>query len=131
MVAAKAKTGLSAATKGEHKTVGDALKQAGALILMIAVASGLNIYVQMDDMNVQAAPKAQLEQAATASISKMLQSGHSANKVASPHYKGGVAAVAFDQFSAMSTEDFTQGVKKATKTTKIVNKSTKGFKVPQ
>ena len=61
MVAAKAKTGLSAASKGETKSVGDALKQAGALILMIAVASGLNIYMQMDDLNVQAAPHVQLE----------------------------------------------------------------------
>jgi hypothetical protein len=130
MVAAKAKTGLSAATKGETKSVGDALKQAGALILMIAVASGLNIYMQMDDLNVQAAPKAQLEQAATATIGKMLQSGHSVNEVASSHYKGGVAAAAFDQFSTMSAKDFTEGVKKASKTKNVLNKSNKGFKAP-
>jgi len=60
----------------------------------------------------------------------MLQSGHSAQKVASSHYKGGVAAAAFDQFSSMSADDFTHSVKKAQKTKNILNKSVKGFKLP-
>lgn len=48
LVAAKAKTGLNAVSKGEVKSVGDALKQAATLMLMIAVASGFNIYAQAD-----------------------------------------------------------------------------------
>lgn len=46
MIAAKAKSGLNAASSGEAKSVGQSLKNAGALILMIALASGFNIYAQ-------------------------------------------------------------------------------------
>lgn len=48
MVAAKAKSGMSASDSGESKTVGSHLKQAGSLILMIMLASGFNIYSQLE-----------------------------------------------------------------------------------
>ena len=54
MIAAKAKTGMSAAQDGSAKTVGGYLQQAGSLILMIALASGFNIYSQMDQVNFEA-----------------------------------------------------------------------------
>ena len=44
LIAAKAKSGYTAASSSEEKTVGSALKNAGALIFMIALASGLNMY---------------------------------------------------------------------------------------
>ncbi len=46
MVAAKAKSGLSASSSGDTKTVGSYLKKAGSLIFMIMLASGFNIYAQ-------------------------------------------------------------------------------------
>jgi hypothetical protein len=48
MVAAKAKAGMSASGSGDSKTVGSHLKQAGSLILMIMLASGFNIYAQLE-----------------------------------------------------------------------------------
>lgn len=55
MIAAKAKTGMNAATNGQAKTVESSLKSAGSLIVMIALAAGFNIYVQMEDFNSQSA----------------------------------------------------------------------------
>lgn len=74
MIAAKARTGMNAASNGEIKTVGSALQQAGALILMIAVASGINIWSQMDNANMPN-PYAQHPVVSPAS-GKTLQSGH-------------------------------------------------------
>lgn len=50
LVAAKAKTGLNAVTNSEAKSVSQSLKNAGALIFMIALASGFNIYAQQTDL---------------------------------------------------------------------------------
>jgi hypothetical protein len=76
MIAAKAKTGYSAANNGQAKTVGEHLKYAGTLIAMIALASGFNIYAQMEDATVQgSAPTAALEAGANM-VGHALQSGH-------------------------------------------------------
>lgn len=55
MIAAKAKTGMSAAQNGQEKTVAGSLKSAGTLIVLIACAAGFNIYAQMDENTTQAA----------------------------------------------------------------------------
>ena len=143
LVAAKAKTGLSAASNGEVKSVSQSLKNAGALIFMIALASGFNIYAQQSDLEIEI-PQAAIETAAQAGA-KMLQAGHDLDKKTggyggetfdffadmsmddfkkenvekahnlqaakssqplSSHYKGGVAAAAFDEMAKMSAEDF-------------------------
>jgi hypothetical protein len=85
MIAAKAKTGMNAATSGEIKTVSAALQQAGTLILMIAVASGINIYTSMDNFQAPSSPL----------LEQQNPSGRHLMSVDS-HYKGGVAAAAFD-----------------------------------
>lgn len=56
MIAAKAKTGLAAATSGQTKSAGEALQQAGALIVMIVLASGLNLYGSMDSFSTELTP---------------------------------------------------------------------------
>lgn len=48
LIAAKAKQGYDAAGSKDAATVGSALERAGALILMIAVAAGCNIYGQVE-----------------------------------------------------------------------------------
>lgn len=101
MIAAKAKTGMNAATSGEIKSVSAALKQAGSLIIMIAVASGFNIYASMDTTD-------QIGNNLSASVpssstGRQLKASH---QLKDSHYKGGVAAAAFEQFSTMSSEDF-------------------------
>lgn len=116
MIAAKAKNGLTAVTKGETKSVSEALKQTGTLIMMIAVASGLNIYTSMGDINATGASTT-LEANASQVIGKMLQSGHKvSDKVQGTHFNGGVAANAMEEFSKMPAESFKKGAKKVAKT---------------
>lgn len=93
MIAAKAKTGLSAATKGESKTVGEALQQAGALILMIAVASGINMYTSVDDYSTPFTP--------TETANKPMLSA--SNSIVTDK---GMLAAAYSQFETMSADDF-------------------------
>lgn len=45
-------------------------------------------------------------EAAKAPLGKMLQAGHQVKEVADSHYKGGVAAAAFETFESMSADDF-------------------------
>jgi len=60
----------------------------------------------MEDATVQGStPSAALE-AGSAIVGKALQSGHNKKVVKDSHYKGGVAAAAFEQFSQMSADDF-------------------------
>jgi len=49
MIAAKAKTGMTAAQSGESKSVGSSLRQAGTFIAMIVMACAFNIYAQMEE----------------------------------------------------------------------------------
>ena len=94
LIAAKAKTGLNAATNGESKSVGQSLKQVGAMILMIALASGFNIYASQTDLKLEV-PEAAVEMTAQAGV-KMLQAGREAKETLDTHYGGGVAAFAFE-----------------------------------
>lgn len=96
MIAAKAKTGLNAASSGEAKSVGQSLKNAGALILMIALASGFNIYAQQYDLNIEI-PQEAIDTAANAGA-KMLQAGRDLDKQ--------VGGETFDFFNDMSIDDF-------------------------
>lgn len=108
MIAAKAKTGMNAATSGEAKSVGNALKQAGALIFMIALASGFNIYAQMDDLNLKNVnvPNGAVD-AASDVLGKALKQGRGRQlKEVSSHANGGAAASAFAQFEKMDADDF-------------------------
>lgn len=121
LIAAKAKTGMSAATNGEFKSVSAGLKHAGTLILMIVVASGINVYMQMDNLEQAAAPSfdALME---TASAGRQLRA---TKQLHDSHYKGGVAAAAFDQFKTMSMSDFVVN-KKATTAKKQVPAAQRG-----
>jgi hypothetical protein len=106
MIAAKAKTGYSAANDGKAKNVQSALKQAGTLICLIALASGFNIYAAMNDVQV-AAPIVAPGPTSVEEGVKLLKGGHSTpSTVKSSHYKGGAAAAAMEEFSKMSSEDF-------------------------
>lgn len=107
MIAAKAKTGMNAATDGTTKSVGSYLKNAGTLVFMIALASGFNIYAQMDDLNSVSA--------ATPTLKSAKPSFKSSKVVQDSHYKGGVAAAAFENFATLTTDDFkTEATEKKT-----------------
>jgi hypothetical protein len=100
------------------------------LILMIALASGFNIYAQMDDLNVQTSAVQTVTP--VKSTGKVLQSSQT-KKVESTHYKGGVASAAFDAFESMSADDFKMANKKSTKTVKATSergRTVKTTKVP-
>lgn len=114
LIAAKAQTGLSAATKGDTKTVGQSLQQAGALILMIAVAAGINMYAAVDDYSTPAP------------ITKpTLSASHDIVT------DKGMLAAAYSQFETMSADDF-KNVGSEEKKPKEANtrgrKVTKGYK---
>lgn len=95
MVAAKAKSGYSAASSGDSKTVGSYLKQASSLILMIMLASGFNIYAQQLETEQVAKPML------ASSKKPTLRSGPTDS-----HYGGGVASYALDHFATLSDDAF-------------------------
>lgn len=97
MIAAKAKSGMNAAENGQLKTVSSYLQQAGSLILMIAVASGFNIYAQMDQVEFKADPVLMPAQHSLRA---------SSSSVKDSHYKGGVASAAFEHFATLEADDF-------------------------
>lgn len=65
---------------------------------MIALASGFNIYAQLDEVNFEAAVST------LQSAKPSLKAIHSTVK--DSHYKGGVASAAFDHFSTLTAADF-------------------------
>jgi hypothetical protein len=88
MIAAKAKTGMNAVANGEIKSVSQGLSQVGTLIMMIVVASGINIYLSMD-------------QATTSAIAETAtQTPH---KLMAAHNEGNLAEVAFETFKSYSS----------------------------
>jgi hypothetical protein len=110
MIAAKAKTGMSAASDGSSKSVTGYLKNAGTLVFMIALASGFNIYAQMDDLNSVSATTPTLQ-----SAKPSLKSIKSVPTVQDSHYKGGVASAAFDHFATLTSDAFkTEATEKKT-----------------
>lgn len=104
MIAAKAKTGLNAAESGQIKSVSAALQQTFSLIVMIAVASGINIYTSMDDLSSNS-----LAQASSASAGRQLMSvdtnlAQEANTLTVPRIFGDVVPQVSDYINLEQVE---------------------------